>query len=254
MASSLKAASALKTFGLVQASSVEAEAYWQRHGNARLKTFLIAPELPTWIETATEPFAVGCLVCRAHSKHQAGDWATCSVCSCGMLHEAKFRTHETSQWHREAVAALLGSVDATLDDVDNATPSVAEFKKVLQHLKKAPIGIDGVPGVAGWRKCRQMSWCLAEGGRILKRLVWRAGGLVSTTIFQDGRKGKLTVRMKAAGDTLQRCNGYMGTVDLARDHSLDAIGIQAGTIAVINKFCTPRFAPPPVPGRLESNK
>ena len=226
-------------------SASEAERYWENHRTKLLEKFRIAPDLPSWIESHSKPeFCVGCLVCRAFykSKPCAGGWANCSVKHRNSLRECKLAAHEGSKWHRDAVTALLG-IDIA-DTNEDAAPSPDEFKKVLNHVRHDPIGHDGVPGVAGWRKSRQMLWCLAEASRAIKRTLWKVGALVSATIFQDGRKGKLTVRVNAASDEVKRRRGYMGTVDLARDFSLDALGIQAGTMEVVRRFCTPRHSPP----------
>ena len=66
-----------------------------------------------------------------------------------------------------------------------------------------------------------MLWCMAEAHRILKRRLWLTDGTVSTTILQDARKGKLTMRFVAANSKLIRRSGHMGTVDLASEFRLD---------------------------------
>ena len=111
-------------------------------------------------------------------------------------------------------------------------------------MRKWPLGCAGVKGVARHKKSRQMLWCVAEGHRDLKRMLWRAPATTtSTTICQDARKGKLSVRFIAANSNIDRRAVHLGTVDLAREHSLDSTGIQEGTMAVISRFCTPCQAP-----------
>ncbi|CAK0813414.1 unnamed protein product, partial [Prorocentrum cordatum] len=56
---------------------------------------------------------------------------------------------------------------------------------------------EGVEGVAKAKKVRKMIWCLAEAHRAMKRRLWLTDGIVSTAIFQDARKGKLTIRFTA---------------------------------------------------------
>ena len=113
-------------------------------------------------------------------------------------------------------------------------------------MRRAPLGSAGVSNVARAKKARKMLWCLAEGHRDLKRALWRSSAAVtSTTIFQDARKAKLSIRFNAANSNLDRRTGHLGTVDLASDHSLDSTGIQEGTMAVIRRFCS-AGAPPGV--------
>ena len=53
------------------------------------------------------------------------------------------------------------------------------------------------------------------------------------------------MRFTAAGvGPLRRRSGHLATVDLAHDFSLDALGVQAGTLAAIDKLCSPRSGAP----------
>ena len=115
-----------------------------------------------------------------------------------------------------------------------------DFKNIISHVRKSPLGRRGVTDVSGHKKARQMLWCVAEASRSRKRKLWQLqeGEYASTTVYQDGRKAKLTIRFSMANSRLERASGYLGTVDLAKEHSLDAVGIQEGTMAVIKNMHT----------------
>eukprot|EP00959_Pyramimonas_sp_CCMP1952_P205459 4296725-Pyramimonas_sp.AAC.1 len=83
--------------------------------------------------------------------------------------------------------------------------------KVVAHLRLHPLGRDGVPGVAGRNKARQIARRVAEAWRERKRgLFLDAKGTASATIFQGARKGKLAVRFIAASpQPLRRCHGHL---------------------------------------------
>ena len=75
-------------------------------------------------------------------------------------------------------------------------------EKVLRACRKGPIGAEGVPGVAGAKKTRKMLWCLAESSRNINRALWQGkpyakqSGFASSTLVQDGKDGRLTVRFQ----------------------------------------------------------
>ena len=123
---------------------------------------------------------------------------------------------------------------------------------MIVHVRKSPLGRAGLNDVGKHKKLRKMLWCVAEGHRDMKRALWRSSAsTTSTTIFQDARQGKLSIRFNMANSRLDRGSGHLGTVDLAKEHRLDATGIQEGTMAVISRFCTPAWSPPYVePHRL----
>ncbi len=116
-----------------------------------------------------------------------------------MLHARKLQQREQSKGHQDALRQALG---LAVEPV--SAPTVDEFRTIFEHVRKNPIGAGGVLDVAGWKKCRKMVWCLAEAHHIMKRRLWK--GHVSATLFQDGRKGKLTVRFSVA-NSWQRRNG-----------------------------------------------
>ena len=102
------------------------------------------------------------------------------------LKRRSLQRHAKSARHVAAVKAMqtagcIQGVGALEDDI--AAPSTAEFAKVIEHLKKQPLGRDGVPFIAGRDKPRNMYWCVAEACRAMKRNLWlEADGLVATTI------------------------------------------------------------------------
>ena len=80
------------------------------------------------------------------------------------------------------------------------------------------------PSVGGHKKCRKMLWCIAEGNRDLKRELFQPGQgvdgkpvLISTTLYQDCRKGKLSVRFTTATSKNEKRHDHLGAVDLAND-------------------------------------
>ena len=192
------------------------------------------------------------------------------------LKPKSLRAHEESKRHIDALKAWRSYAASTSPSEtciqDDDAPSVAHFTRLLEHLRKHPLGKDGVFGVAREFKCRQMMWCIAEAHRDIKRDIWSEGsGFASASIFQDARHGKLSVlfflrergdlgclfrcvgvrlrcpkvRFSAAGvGPLRRRSGHLATVDLAKDFSLDALGVQAATLAAIDKFCTLRGGSP----------
>ena len=220
-----------------------ATCYWQRKGKQ------ILDEHP-WIEVLhADPLRVGCSLCR--QKHgrasrchaQGGGWRDGNITSYTAVQPRSLKKHEGSDEHQLAV----GRAPVT----DTASPTSEEFNKLLQHCQRSVLGKDGVPEVAGQKKARKMVWCLAEAHRALKRQCWREGkGLdgqplqFSTTLFQDARKGKLSVRFMTASSAAEHMSGHMWTVDLARDFSLDAVGVAKATQAAVRSFCTPFAAPP----------
>ena len=52
------------------------------------------------------------------------------------------------------------------------------------------------------------------------------------------------MRFASCGAELWLHAGVLGSVDLARDYSLDAVGQRSATIAIMKMFCTPRLKPP----------
>ena len=151
--------------------------------------------------------------------------------------------HEKSAAHCKAAGQVVQSVAGA----PQSTPSADQFKKVLDHARKHQIG-EGIAVVGGQKKCRKMLWCLAESSRHFKRQLWLAKKgeplLCSSTIFQDTRKGILSVRGTCANSRTERWLGHLGTLDVAKEYSLDAVGLMKGLDAIIKDFCTPCLRPP----------
>jgi len=186
-----------------------------------------------------------------------GLWACCGVTKYSSLQRAALEKHERSDAHTTA-SKHGDSTQALL-----RTPSQEDFQELAKHLSKASVGETGLDQVGGHKKCRKMIWCLAEAHRAFKRKLWvskqGADGqpaIVSTTLFQDARKGKLTVRFSGASSSLQRLEGHLGTVDLTSEFSADAVGLMQATMFVVSSFCVPNFVPPYCdnPGRLPESK
>ena len=204
-----------------------------------------------WLECSSEPFGVGCLVCRKfyhktgfkRNDAQGGLWSLCKVTSHASLQRRSLDLHENTPAHQKAVGqSTLGDTDGTA-----TTPSFEQFKLVYRHAIKHPVG-EGISAVGGQKKVRKMLWCLSEANRHRKRKLWmsigKESGLCSTTVFQDVRQGMLCVRFTAANSRTDRILGHMGTVNIARDHSLDAVGLMKGLDEVVKHFCTPNLCPP----------
>ena len=205
-----------------------------------------------WLEYTKDPFGVGCSVCRKFykndlpSKKTAGsEWRKGSVTMYNSLQNRRLCKHEESLDHKRAEQKNAADCEATL------APTQAQCKDLLAHARKSPLGTQGVPSVGGQKKCRKLLWCLAESHRDFKREWFRSGKGIdgsdlmhSTTIFQDARKGQLSVRFTTANTSCDRGEGLFGVADLAGDFSLDSVGVMKATMSIIRFFCTRRKFPP----------
>ena len=221
--------------------------WFRRHRSALEAECNLVPGV-TWLQVTGE--GVGCAACSAFGG-AGGHWRcfqTLSITTRDALKQRSLQRHAKTARHLAAAKAMLAKANLRgigAPEEDAAAPPLAVFAKVVAHLRKHPLGREGVPGIAGRDKARLLSWCVAEAHREVKRRLWsEADGPVVSTIFQDARHGQLTVRFTAASlQPLRRCAGHLGTVNLAADFSFDSLGIQAGTLAAINKLCTKRPAP-----------
>ena len=219
----------------------------------------IAMEFP-WVELRSEnPFSVGCSICRK---------AYCSVDSEGMSCGTK-KAKDSLKWRRGGVTEYssfqsrrLAKHESSLEHVKasgrnlpdvhpGAAPTSKQCLELLRHARKAPIGAEGLSTVGGQKKCRKLLWCLAEAHRDMNRALFRSGAAAdgsrtfhSTSIYQDARRGHLALRFQTAHSGLQIGHGLFGVADLARDFSMDALGIVKGTMAIIRGFCTLCQHPP----------
>lgn len=205
-----------------------------------------------WLECRQDPFGVGCLACRKlfektgskRSDVQGGLWSSCGITSHASLQRRSLEGHEKTPGHEKAVAQITQAVDNPFA----LTPTVEQLKRVYHHAVKHPLG-DGIGTVGGQKKCRKMLWCLSEASRHLKRQLWnetpgKEKTVWSTTVFQDVRHGLLSVRFTAANSRAERLLGHMGTADVAKQYSLDAVGLMEGLDAIVKNFCTPAVCPP----------
>ena len=208
-----------------------------------------------WLEISSgkKGFGVGCSICRTFFHGKEGRklnranqaWRQGLVTSYTSLQRRKLEKHQNSGEHERA------KNHGKIDDPQTA-PSPGQFLDMLKHTRKSPVGADGVPKLGGQKKCRKMIWCLAESHREMKRSLFkeRATGvrkvkfIQSTTIFQDARKGKLTLRFTTGNSQLERREGLFGVADLAKDFSLDSIGLMKATMSILRAFCTRFFHPP----------
>ena len=201
-----------------------------------------------WLVVKAQPFGAGCSVCMARTegqtlKNQPGkEWCEGTVTLYASLQPRRLEKHQNSKQHR------LG-LDLITPVQEDSAPSTLQLKTVLDHAKKHPVGVDGVNAVGGQKKVRKIVWCLAEANRELKRQLWRDGKgpeheklVQSTTLFQDTRKGRLSLRFTAASSCAERRAGHFGTIDISEN--LDALGVMQGTMNALKTFCTPCQSPP----------
>ena len=97
----------------------------------------------------------------------------------------------------------------------------------------------GVNGVGKRWKCRKMKFCLAEAKRQLVRKALREAIVIA--VHQDGRKGRLAIRFNTCNNKLETYQGVLGSANLAKDFSMDAIGMRDATLAIIQNICTPKL-------------
>ena len=227
--------------------------FFLKHSSQLLQEF-------PWLEVQKDPsFGVGCSVCRkfagpdsSTAASHGGLWECMRVTSYSSLQKVGLRKHESSDKHQRA--SECGDVTGL-----SKVPNRENFESLVKHIRKSSVGRTGLDDVGGQKKCRKMLWCLAEAHRMMKRRFWNDGmGVdgepisVSTSIFQDARKGRLTVRFTAASSRLEKLEGHLGTVDLASEFSADSVGLMQATQFVVASFCVPFFAAPYVecPSRL----
>lgn len=206
-----------------------------------------------WLVCHFDPdFRIGCKLC--HELKSRGrtdgvweprrqDFVLSSSTNLKALRASTLKRHEQSGYHQQALQLHgTGVVEA------KSHPPAAEFTELVRLIKvekKLCFGRSGVSGIGWQKKCRQMVWCLGEASREEKRAMWSRGKdekfLISTTVMQDCRSGKLRVRYKAANSRLEIRSGYLGTVNVAHDFSLDSAGLQAATMKVLENFATSRL-------------
>ena len=210
-----------------------------------------------WLRASPFPnFGVGCAICskffgegrKLKGMSKGGkDWRSGTVTSYLALQRRKLQKHGDSLDHARAAGSVR------IEDGGMA-PTSKEFEAVLKHCRKSPIGVSGIADVGGQKKCRKLLWCIAEAHREKKRGFFKSSVkdigvdgctlVQSTSIFQDARHGKLTLRYTTGNSKLERNEGFFGIIDLAKSFSLDSVGLMKGTMAILRNFCT-RFHNPP---------
>lgn len=222
-----------------------AKCFFDRNGQTLCEEF---PWLCVTNNNEDDQFSVGCSVCmkfyqnsgEKRAPSHGGLWTSGQVVRHESMQRRALQTHEDSAAHQKA----SGNVEPIPEST--TAPSPKQFKALLDHCQKHQIG-GGLGSVGGQKKCRKMLWCLAESSRERKRQLWLNSSksqdfVSSTTVFQDARKGRLSVRFTAANSQCERRLGHLGTVNIAED--LSAIGLMDGLSKLLEAFCTPCLFPP----------
>ena len=215
-----------------------------------VKNFDRLQEQFPWLECRTDQFGVGCSVCRkAYGEgscpaSHGGLWREKGITSHSSLQPRNLQKHQDSRSHQEAS-------DSQAKHYEWHAPSAPDFKSLLRHAQKNPVGEAGVASVGGHKKCRKMLWCLAEAHRELNRQLFRPGHGVggqpvvfSSSIFQDARAGRLTIRFTAASSRVERRMGHFGTCLHCKDFSNDSVGLLHATMYILRVFCVRNLSPP----------
>ena len=227
-----------------------ARCFFQRNEKKLLEEF-------HWLEQASAGF--GCSLCRQFyagkpmlSAAHGGSWRQNGVQKHASLQPRNLRKHADSQEHQRAADGMAGVAFANA----SSAPSHEDFRQLIMVLQKHTVGRDGVDKVAGHKKARRMAWCIAEASRDMKRDMWRPGVgadgkpvIFSTTLYQDARAGRLSIRFSAASSAMDTCSGHLYTVNL-KDFSTDSVGLMKATMFALRAFCCRRLHPP----YLEGNK
>ena len=185
----------------------------------------------TWLESCTD---------------QNGAWQLkCVLCnvSLGVTRHRQLARHANTLQHRKAVQSLNLTPTTSSSSLDQ-TPSSDQFKELLDHVRKSPLGanIELEKHVGGRHKQRRMLWCLAEASRSQQRdFLMRCGTMA---IYQDARKSFLLDRWSASDAKLDFKFGHLWGTKLLESHSLDAEGLQRATLDGLTCMCTARLAPP----------
>ena len=161
------------------------------------------------------------------------------------LKQSLLSNHANSKGHTQALGLLHGESA----EVEGAPPETA-FLQLLDAIRLGRANGDkGVCGVGKRWKCRRMKFCMAEARRDEVRTTLREASVVC--ISQDARKGLLALRFAACNDDLVVTTGVLGSVNLPKRFTLDALGHRKATLTVVQEICTPRLH---VPGRTGSSE
>jgi hypothetical protein len=211
---------------------------WVSFGSTWKRRFLISkarPDLGSWIKAKSQPFRLGCLVCKAagvqspfaHFEIGTIDYDKRQT----LVQSESFAKHSSTKAHKRAVCRLLGM---PVEPVVNA-PCTSHFANVLEAVRtRRASSSSGVEGVGKRHKVRRMGFCLAEAARHLDRQFLSTS--CSIALMQDSRKGNLLVRFKACDAHLDTRRGILGQIKMV---NLGARDIRDATLTILKKFCTP---------------
>ena len=139
---------------------------WLKARQSELEEQFTAAPGVTWLQFSEE--GIGCSVCAAFGSGlgKASPFQACSITQHSALRLHRLKRHAKSRRHVAAVKAMLEQTGMpSFMDVAADAPPVKEFAKVVAHIRKHPLGREGVPGIAGRNKARIMAWCVADLGR-----------------------------------------------------------------------------------------
>ena len=106
------------------------------------------------------------------------------------------------------------------------------FRLVWDNLRKGGHARSGIAGVGGDRRIKKIAWCLYESLRETD-----AEFLLNTAqtvwLARDARKQRLLVRFRAVGFKNGELVSRVGVLGQQKDCAMDAAGIAAATIAIV---------------------
>ena len=221
-----------------------------------------------WVATklsSTGAFmGVGCQVCYQFTKARLADkksmiggkilgsFATCNINKARALQRSHLVRHADSTWHQAAVEWVGGEESKAF--MAHA-PSCEDFQKLWDHIRVGNSRMKCEAIGAMRHKLTRMSWCLAEGVRVVQRRFLEKAR--SIAIMQDKKDAELSMRFSAASNDLEQMSGFLGTIKSKGGH----VDIVKSTLGILKMFCTsshnrPRAAgaqETPAPGPVNSN-
>ena len=217
------------------------------------------PWLDAKMDLETGRWGIGCRLC--HDAQQVAPevmskfpvarhhFARYEVSS-GEIRVTRFRKHAGSPAHQTA-ESMAGGKEPALDDVGGFTPTLAEWKSVLDHTKPSNVQAD-VADAGSRKKAHMMRWCLAEAHREKQREAVKNALCVS--LSQDQRGRRFLVRFRAVDAQLEVTDGTLQLVKVVTSpEAPGAQGIRQMTLKALQNFCTPT-TPPTYGGLLKGAK
>ncbi len=205
---------------------------WQQ----KLPQDVSRPDEGSWLYGETRDDGVWGLKCRACARNNAANPFATGFSSANRLRLSIVYNHAKTKSHRQACAVSKGADRATWDL--QAAPPESQFMTLLHAIRDGKsAGNKGVNGVGKRWKCRRMKFALAEAkrGQVRKAL----GEALVIALHQDGRQGRLAIRVSTCNAKLETFKGVLGSIDLTKQFSLDAIGMRNATLHIIQEICTP---------------